>query len=117
MSEEFQKTVLNSFTEIKSDISDLKSYVATKDELGRIEERSIKLFEKLNDKIDLTYEEMKKGHQMLANAIAETMRAVNRNTDAINRINERLDKSDKIEIRLDQLENKLKKLEEKIITG
>ena len=85
---EFQKTVLESFTRIE-------------DKLINSDERNIKLFEKLNEKIDFSYENMMEGFQMF--------------TEQFSHINNRLDRNDRLEKRLEALERQVKKLQDKLI--
>jgi len=67
----------------------------------RLDERNTKLFEKLNEKIDLDIEEMKEGFQVF--------------TEQFSRINNRLDRNDRLEKRLEALERQVKKLQDKLI--
>ena len=99
--EKFQKTVLESFTDLR------EGQVSLKERFDRSEERTIELFNKLNDK-------MIEGYQMLADQISSNTQAINSNTEAINRINDRLDKSDKIEKRLNELESEIRELRNKL---
>lgn len=91
---EFQKTVLENFTELR------EGQVSLKERFDRSEERTIELFTKLNEKIDFVYEKMMEGFQKVA--------------DQFDRINGRLDKTDRLEKRLDDLESEIRELRNKL---
>lgn len=66
----------------------------------RLDERNTKLFKKLNEKIDLDFEEMKERFQMF--------------TEQFSRISNRLDRNDRLGKRLETLERWVKELQDKL---